>query len=172
MRNQPLSGKASHKPWFFLEVLSIANESKVTFEEFVTQALKGDTQKHALDFAAFLRARGMVVEKNHSQVTSNGKVMCYLHIGGEAEMPGPWTIWPNGDFCGIPIGFVFDESMKEIAWAHVNICGSCGGQCAPGSHKTLFGKEFDNVCGAVMAFTDPNAAELECVKKLLEMKMC
>ena len=63
-----------------------------------------------------------------------------------------------------------DEPMKEIAWAHINICASCGGKCSPGKGKTVFGKEFDNVCNADMAFHVPSAETLECVKKLLEMR--
>ena len=65
----------------------------------------------------------------------------------------------------------FDESMKEIAWAHINICDKCGQSCAPGSNKTLFGKEFEGVCGSVMVFTDPSGDDLICLQKLLLMKV-
>ena len=141
-----------------------------TFEETVADVLKDDSQKNALDFAAFLKDNNMVAGGQHGGVSYKGNVVAYIHMDGKAEMPGPWTIWPNGDFSSEPEGFVFDGSMKEIAWANVNICSSCGSKCAPGSRKTLFGKEFDNVCGAVMAFNNPDANTLECVKKLLEMK--
>jgi len=145
------------------------NKAKA-FEETIATKLKGDTQKNALDFAAFLKANEMTPGGEHGQVTYKGKTMAHIHIDGEAEMPGPWTIWPEGDFSSVPAGFDFDDSMKNIAWANVNVCGNCGGACAPGSRQTIFGKEFDNICGAVLAFNNPDVNTLACVKKLFEMK--
>ena len=104
-----------------------------------------------------------VAAGEHGEVSLNGKTVCYLHIDGTENMPGPWTIWTEGDYSDFPL----DENMKEIAWANVSICGKCGGDCAPGSRKTILGKDFDNVCYAVMAFNNPDAKTLECVKKLL-----
>ncbi|MCL2576505.1 MAG: hypothetical protein FWE27_00435 [Defluviitaleaceae bacterium] len=142
---------------------------KKAFEEIITDVLKGDTQKNALNFAAFLNENEMVTGGEHGQVSYKGTSIAYIHIDGKSEKPGPWTIWPDGDFSSVPNGFVFDEPMKEIAWKNVNTCANCGCESAPGSRKTIFGKEFDNVCNAVMAFTDPTSETLECVKKLLEM---
>jgi len=141
-----------------------------TFEEKIMSTLSGDTQKSALDFATFLKANGMATDENHGQVICNGKTLAYIHMDGNAEMPGPWTVWPDGDFSDVPQGYDFDEAMKEIAWAHVNVCGNCGQACAPGSDTILFGKGFEGVCGAVMAFTDPDEKALMCLEKLLLMK--
>jgi len=142
-----------------------------SFEDKIIGTLSGDTQKNALDFVAFLKANSMVVDENHSQVIYNGKTLAYVHMDGNAEMPGPWTIWPDGDFSIVPQGYDFDKSMKEIAWRHVNICGKCGQSCAPGSNKVLFRKEFEGICGSVMVFTDPGGDALICLQKLLLMKM-
>jgi hypothetical protein len=138
-----------------------------SFEEIIISTLNGDTQKNALDFAAFLKANDMVVDENNSQVIFVNKTLAYMYVDGNAEMPGPWTVWPDGDFSSVPHGIDFDNAMKEIAWAHINKCGKCGQPCAPGSNKTLFGKAFDGVCSSVMAFTDPNDKALMCLKKLL-----
>jgi hypothetical protein len=35
---------------------------------------------------------------------------------------------------------------------------------------TIFGKDFENVCGAILAFTNPDFETLKCVKKLMEMR--
>jgi len=139
-----------------------------TFEEAIMSSLSGDTQKNALDFAAFLKENDMATGENHSTILFRGDVLAYMYMDGKAEMPGPWTIWPSasGD---VPDGFIFDEAMKQVAHAHVNICGDCGSGCAPGSRKSVYGKESDNVCGAVLAFTDPSEDALACVKKILEM---
>jgi len=140
------------------------------FEAAILEVLTGDTRKNALDFAAFLRANDMAAGGEHGEVTCKGKTIAYIHMGGEPEMPGPWTIWPEGDFSHVPEGFAFDEAMKKTAWVNVNPCGNCGGGCAPGSRKTVFGKEFDKLCGSALAFHDPDADTMECVKQLLSMR--
>ena len=149
----------------------MSGNNVMKFEETITNVLKGSTQKNALDFAAFLKANEMTAEEGQDHggtVTYKGNILAYMHMDGKAEMPGPWTIWP--DVSGtVPEGFELDDEMKEIAWAHINICGSCGGDCAPGSRKSVYGKEFDNVCGALLAFTDPNPNDLECLKSLLQL---
>ena len=63
-----------------------------------------------------------------------------------------------------------DEEAKEIAWNHINYCGKCD-KCSPGTNKIVFGKKFNNVCSSTMAFGNPNRDTLECIKKLLGMKM-
>ena len=60
--------------------------------------------------------------------------------------------------------------MKKIAWANVNTCGNCGGDCSPGTRKAILGQEFDNVCSTDLAFCNPDTNTLEYVKKLLEMR--
>jgi len=142
--------------------------SEKTFEQIITEILTGDTQKNALDLAAFLKANDMETGENHGTIVYNGEVLAYMHMDGKPEMPGPWTIWPSVKGI-VPEGFIFDDDMKEIAWKNVNICGKCGGDCAPGSSKNIYGKDFDNVCGALLAFTNPTADELACVKSILEM---
>jgi len=134
------------------------------------EILKDETQKNALAFAAFLQANEMLAGGEHGAVSYQGKTIAYIHMDGKPELPGPCTIWPEGDFSRVPEGFAFDEAMKKIAWANVNVCGDCGSNCAPGSRKTVFGKEFDNLCGSVLAFNDPDAETLECVKLLILMR--
>ena len=140
-----------------------------SFEESINITLKGETKRNALDFAAFLKANDLATGETHGTVVYKDNVFAYLHMDGKPEMPGPWTIWPDLDGT-VPDGFTLDDSMKEIAWKHVNICADCGSGCAPGSSKTIYGKEFENVCGAILAFTDPDSQTLECVKKLMELR--
>jgi len=89
-------------------------------------------------------------------------------MDGKQDLPGPWTVWP--DLIGtMPEGFDFDDTLKKIAWKNVNICASCGSNCAPGSNKNIFGKDFENVCGAILAFTNPDAETIKCLKRLMEL---
>ncbi|MCL2527488.1 MAG: hypothetical protein FWE42_03635 [Defluviitaleaceae bacterium] len=131
--------------------------------------LKGDALSNALNFAAFVTANGIAT--GEGQLTYDGQAVCYFHVDGKDEMPGPWTIWTEGDYASAPEGFPINQETKETAWANINICGSCGGSCSPGETKTVFGKEFDGVCGAIMAFTNPGKETQAGLFKILEMRM-
>ena len=139
-----------------------------SFEEHIAETLTGDAQKNALNFAAYLKSSGMTTGENHGTVVYDGGVLAYMHMDGKPEVPGPWTIWLSVTGT-VPDGYTLDEATIAIAHANVNICGNCGGACAPGSTQTVYGKTFDNVCGAMLQFTDPTLEALEGVKKLLEM---
>jgi len=145
--------------------------SEQQIEKTINDVLSGDVLKNALDFVEYLKANGMVAGGEHGAVNYQGKPVCYMHLDDTTERPGPWTIWTEGDYSSEHKDVPIDENMKKIAWANVNTCASCGCDCSPGKRKVIFGKEFDNVCGAVMAFYMPNAETLECVKKLLEMRI-
>ena len=137
-------------------------------EDIMNNVLSGDVLKNALDFAAFLKENELTV--NEAEISYQGKAVCYMHLDGGEDYPSPWTIWTEGDYSCERKDIPVSEPLKEIAWANVNICGSCGGICAPGTRKTIFGKDFDNVCNADMAFYKPDAEALECVKKLVEIR--
>jgi len=136
------------------------------FKDTILTTLTGEAQQNALDFANFLDENGMTVEDG--KVLYKGQAICWIHMDGKTELPGPWTIWPSVTGT-VPEGFTLSEATIIIAHEHVNICGDCGSSCAPGSRKTVYGKEFDNVCGAILAFTDPGPVELVAVKELLSM---
>ena len=140
------------------------------FEGFVKAVLNGDTLKTALDFAAFLRANDMIAGGEHGEISYKDKCLGYMYLDGIEQAPGPWTIWTQGDYSKEHEDVPMDERMKEIAWAHVNHCASCGGSCSPGTRKVIFGKEFENVCSADMAFHSPDTEAMECIMKLLETR--
>lgn len=139
-------------------------------KDSIMNVLSGGTMRNALDFAEYLHENEMITGGEHGAVMYKDKVLCYIYLDGSEQAPGPWTVWTEGDYSNEHRDVPMDENMKETAWANVNFCGNCGGDCSPGKHKTILGKEFDSVCSADMAFNDPNANELECLKKLLEMR--
>jgi hypothetical protein len=153
-------------------------------EEMIQEKLTGETQKNALDFIAFLKANDIQQEEPHGVWCYKNKPVCVVYVTGDEQMPGPWTIWHSGynpDYPtteipdsedGDKIGLcdlTVDESLKEVAWAHINICGKCGCKRKPGRRTNVFGKEFENVCTSTLAFCNPNAEILENVKKLTEL---
>jgi hypothetical protein len=146
-------------------------EKRRTMDELIIEAkLSGDTLNNATDFAKFLNDESILPDGKHGAITYNDKVICYMHVDGNKELPGPWTVWSDGDYSEDLFNYPLDEAEKEIIWANVNICGNCGAKCAPGSRKKIFGKQFDNLCGAVLAFNDPKGKTLECLKKILKSK--
>ena len=90
---------------------------------------------------------------------------------GSEEAFAPWTIWSDDSDSNWFEDFPLDDHAKEIAWKNVDICGNCGGCDNPGgSRKTIFGKEFNNVCRTTMRFINPDIEALECVKKMVEIR--
>ena len=137
-------------------------------EETINTILTGDTLKSALDFVDFMKANDLTI--NGAEISYDSKPVCYMHLDGNKDYPSPWTIWTEGDYSREHEDIPMDERMKEIAWANINTCDDCGAGCSPGNRKMIFGKEFDNVCSADMAFYMPDAETLECLKRLLEMR--
>ncbi|MCL2837604.1 MAG: hypothetical protein FWE04_00840 [Oscillospiraceae bacterium] len=142
-------------------------------EDVINEVLTGDSQKNALDFAAFLRANEMTIEGGEGNcwnVDYKEKDVGVLYVSGDAERPGPWTFWSNDDDYNAPAGFAIDEQTKEIAWEHANYCGKCGAKCAPVRPKTIFGKKFEEMCVSTLMFTDPSVESLAGLKKLVEIR--
>jgi len=149
-------------------------------ENYITEILAGDAQKNALEFAAYLRASEMQFERGggywegklYWMIKYKEEYVCYILIGAEEKTdPGPWTIWSDDSGSNCFEDFPLDEQMKEVAWRNVDICGNCGGCGNPGgSRKTIFGKEFNNVCITPMRFTNPGVEALEFIKKMVEIR--
>lgn len=146
--------------------------SNQKIQVLINEVLKGNAQKNALDFAAFLQANEMPIPhgEGYWEINYKDEAVCFLFINGESDIPGPWTIWSNDSDYNKSEDFPIDEQTKAIAWKYANKCGSCGQDCSPGKTKKIFGKNFDNICSSTFMFTNPNAETLKGVKKLIEMR--
>lgn len=157
--------------------------SKKRIEIVINKVLKGDAQKNALEFAAYLKANEIVLgdSENCWEAKYKDKCVCFIWVDGSEENPGPWTIWSDqepgtwatwsdegsgakGENCPV------NECIKEIAWANVNCCADCGGDCSPGRRKMILGKEFEHICNSAMAFTNPDAEALRCAKMMVHIR--
>jgi len=96
-------------------------------EDFINITLKGDSQKNALDVVAYLNTSNMIVGENHSEVSYNNVNICYLHIDGSDQVPGPWMIWSDDSAIYEHGDSALNEQTKNVALAHANVCASCGG---------------------------------------------
>jgi len=142
---------------------------QLELENAINASLTGESKTNAVDFSAYLDVNGM--EYKEGQVSYNDTGICHIYIDGSDQIPGPWTVWSDDSAVYENIDVSPDEQTRDIAWKHANVCGNCGGNCSPGTQKTIFGKEFNNICTSTFMFTDPNAEELECIKKLLEIRI-
>ncbi len=139
------------------------------------------TQKNVLDFVNYLKANEMQFERGKGYwedklywiIKYKDEYVCFILINGfgSEEKFAPWTIWTDDSDSRCFSDFPLDESSKEFAWKNIDFCGNCGGCDNPGgSRKTIFGKEFDNVCITTMRFINPDTIEVECVKNLVKIR--
>lgn len=149
------------------------------FEDVINEVLVGDARKNALNFVEYLSANGLLFErikgywedKYYWGIKHGETFVCFVLIGSEDKTDSEsWTIWSDNianTFGDCQLG----EQVKAILWNNVDICGNCGGCENPGgSRKTIFGKDFMNVCVTSMRFVSPDAETVACVKKMVEIQ--
>jgi len=140
-------------------------------EQEIKNGLSGDTQKNALDFAAFLRANNFALEWNDEHggwhIISEGRIIVFSKVIGDENVFA--IVFNTCDFGDGPA----DEDVKAFAWAHVVICPQgCGGPaiCEMSQKRvTIFGREFENVCIAPLECFNLDADELKKAQKLMLM---
>jgi len=142
-----------------------------TIEEQINIVLSGETQNNILDFVAFLRENELSLDSNgdgEGWAVGGivGNSIGFMLVNGVAEMPGPWTIWFNScDFGDKPA----DDELKETAWNHASPCGHCHAgwkDCGCGD-RTIYGREFKELCHSPLMFTAPDAKTLENLERLI-----
>ena len=132
-------------------------------------------QKAHIDFCRFLTDNGFSIEPekdgNGWQILYKNELIGHMNFSREF-MGHDAAIWI--DTCDFGGSDVADDALKETAWAHVRVCehfSSGGTQCGcgrqPGFSKTIFGKNFENLCFALLGFMNPDAKLLEDIKKLM-----
>ncbi len=152
--------------------------AKQSIENIISEVLISDAQKNALEFVTYLRASEMLFErgkgywndKYYWMIKYKDEYVCFILINGSENNEEPWIIWSDDSNSDWFADFPMDEHMKEIAWYNVDICANCGGDYSPGTYKTIFGKEFNNVCRTTMRFINPDVEELEFLKKMVEIR--
>jgi len=144
----------------------------ITIEKAITDHLKGEAQKNAHDFIAYLKVNDVAFhesDNNFWHPTYKGKDLFTLNVevnddGASFDMfinllPSEWE---NAQY---PI----EERTKEIIWKNVRPCEITGcGNCSPGISKNIFGKVFNNLCGSFLGIYNPDAETYNCLKKLFD----
>jgi hypothetical protein len=157
--------------------VKIMLEQKI--ENFICEALTGDAQKNALEFAEYLRSSEMLFERGKGywadklywMIKYKDQYVCFILINGSEGKTEPWIVWSDDSGSSWFEDSPPEERLKEIALENVDFCTNCGGCGNPGgTRKAVFGKEFNNVCITAMKFINPDARTLECVKKMAELR--
>ena len=147
-------------------------------EDHVDERLTGNAHQNAARFVAHLRANEMLFERGKGywedkiywMIKYKNEYVCFILINGSSARDDPWIIWSDdSDSHGFEDALL-DEQTKEMAWAHVDFCGNCGGDCRPGSRKIIFGKTFEHVCRTTMKFINPDAVTLACAEKMVDIR--
>jgi hypothetical protein len=157
--------------------------SERKIEDYITEILMDDAQKNALTFVAFLRESEMQFKRGQGywadhfylMVKYRVEYVCFVLIEDSEGTGFPWTIWSDTSDLSDSQWYehvALDEGTREIAWRNVDFCGKCSpnSPCYEGTRKIIFGKEFDAVCRTTFRFDNPDASELECAKKLIELR--
>ena len=143
-------------------------KTPIKFEDAVKTILTDDKLNDALEFISFLQENKMNpinTSKNGWKISSKACVVSYIWLDSDA---GTLTVLP---FIGEYKHDSLSDDLKEIVWAKKTQGSSCGG-CHHCSYKikTIFGKEYTDACARSILFVNPNFNELECIKKLLELR--
>jgi len=143
---------------------------KLKLEKAIKQRLNGEPQKNALDFAAFLRANDMTLERGIGFDGWNvyaGKTQIAM-LAVNTNQDGFVIVLHISKYDG-PV----DDDLREFTWAHVVLCPQgCGSQtfCDESQNRrTILGKEFESTCQSPLAFYNLDAKGLEKAKKLILM---
>jgi len=142
------------------------------FEDQIHGELTGEAQKTALEFAAFLRANKLTLERLDDcdgwNVYIKGINSAFVQFFGDRNNFN--VVLHISTYDGeSPV----DDELKEFAWAHVVLCPQgCGGPklCEESQNRrTIFGKEYESTCQSPLAFIAPDAYDLIKVQKLMLM---
>ena len=145
-------------------------------EKDIREQLFSDDRNIALDFVHylkdhqmnFIRENGCWKDKIYYVVKFKEKCVCFVAIKDPDERENRWTVWFGDQDSDWSEACELKEQEKEIAWKHVDFCGACG-SCDGGKRKTIFGKEFENVCDCTFRFDNPEIKELAVMKKIAEV---
>lgn len=147
----------------------------------VVDTFSTELRDNTLDFVSFLnhnsmdfeRMRGYWKNQFYWAVKYKNKYVCYILLNGVGDERrfAPLTVWTDDSGSAWYENDFLSDELKEAAWENVDYCVHCGA-CSGGTHKMIFGREFDNVCKTTMRFTNPNHQTFHLIKELVCARKC
>lgn len=152
--------------------MSEIKTAKPEIEQVAEEVLSGEVLKNALDFFAYLRENKINPQwsaTNAWKISYKAFSVCFIRLYGAADyynlQKGSWRVMP---FIGEYGESSLSGELREIVWAHKSTCRPCGKCALPLNH--VFGKKYDYACEKAITFVNPDTKEIECVKKLIELR--
>ena len=149
-----------------------------TIDDYIKEELPLNDHKIALEFIQYLKNcqlefvkdNGYWKEKIYYIVKYKNECVCFIAINDPDEKENKWTIWSDDMGSEYLINQNINSNIKELAWKHIDPCGNCG-SCGGGRYKSIFGKEFDNVCGCTFRVNNPNAEDIQFLKTMIDLRI-
>jgi len=137
--------------------------------------LEGERLANALDLVDYLIEKGLTPKKefdNGVRFIKNEKSPCMVVFFKNAQNVGEWFI------CDLPVAFesewnLLSNDLKKFIVENVKLCNvyqgnPCGCGSEPGVNKTIFGKDYNNVCTSEIQFINPESNVLDKLKQIIE----
>lgn len=146
-------------------------------EDYIKEHLTGEARKTAFNFVSFLREHhiafykdngGCWKDKIYYWLKYKDNCVAFIAVNDPDEPENCWTVW--SDDCKAYAADMAEQDMKKTAWKYVNFCSSCG-SCGGGKQKTVFGKDFDGVCVCTFRVDNPDASDLNFLKRMIEIRI-
>ena len=150
------------------------SDQNLTVEDVIRNSdLCENMQEMHIEFCRFLKDNEFAVEpEDHTEADVSGwKIIHMTECVGHMNFAnvGIWI-----DTCDFGENEPANDDLKAFAWAHVRTCdhfSSGGNRCGcgrqPGFSRTIFGKQHDNLCFALLEFLSPDVKTLGNIKKLM-----
>ena len=162
----------------------VQKKTKAKIEDVIPHYLKGDTQKAALDFAAYLLANKMQLKWdawNTWKAFSKNKVLCWVKLNLFVR-PISLVVSPCLTNINEYEHIVISEGWQDFVLDNFRRCNPrCAGRHSGGElcgvDVTLFGKEVSGICrerfyinNKRVDFENPDEIAINRIKKLLELE--
>jgi len=179
------------------EMLKKQRQLKPNMEDVLSEYLEGDTKRIALDFIAYLqqnKMKPMWTAANCWKTVYKGKPIFYIRLASRGDeqtqwyfrtkkpsdmtdWAHSWVIYPYLNHINEYQDEIIIEGWQSLIWDNLCYCQNCGVGCAPGSTKTIVGKEVRGLCTCGIHsghlrvfFVNPDEMAISCIKKLLELE--
>jgi len=150
-----------------------------TAETHISETLTGNLRENALQFVMFLRKNDIELIRSggywedtlYWSAMFRGEFVCFFLVGAEEpeQDPNTFVIWSDNNSAGWYENAEIDEYIKETFWQNVDFCGNCG-FCGGGTGKSIFSRDFDNVCITTFKFDNPDENAVKCAIKMVELR--
>lgn len=145
---------------------------KPEIEDTLANVLQGDALENALKLIAYLRENKINPAwsaTNVWKISYRSFSVCFLRVYGAAEyhglQAGTWHVIP---FIGEYDASALPDEYKKIVWEKKRTCQNCGLCSLQLAH--IFGKEYERACEKSIVFTNPDADDVTCIKKLIDLR--